>query len=320
MIQMSFSSNTKEELARIVPESTCCQLAELSALIRMTGSIKRNQVEGMTLTMTTENPSIARKMFRLIKMINGHQAEIQIRKMPRFNQSKQYIILVRNVSSARQILMETGVLSSGSEDVSIASEKPVSLLKKRCCRRSFLRGAFLGGGSISAPEKNYHLEFVSANADHLHLIQDLLQQFNLTGRQISRKNNYVLYLKEGEQIVDLLNVMGAHQALLSLENIRIMKQMRNSVNRVVNCETANLSKTVQASMRQMQMIEFIDKRVGVQNLPAALRDVAVARVKYPEASLKELGDLLVPPVGKSGINHRFRKLEQLERKLKLKRK
>jgi cell division protein WhiA len=317
---MSFSTNTKEELARIIPEKKCCQMAELAALIRMSGTLEFAGLNEMHIQLSTENPSTARKIFKLIKQVYGFSTEIQVRQTPRFNKGKQYVLLIQKTEDSLRLLKETGVLLETEEGITLLDDWPGDLLKSRCCRRAYLRGAFLGGGSISSPEKNYHLEFVSSKEPHIDSIQNILKRFRLEGKRIERKGYHVLYLKEGEQIVDLLNIMGAHQALLALENIRILKQMRNNINRIVNCETANLSKTVQASMRQVEMINFIDRRIGIQHLPQGLRDISVARLKYPESSLKELGELMNPPVGKSGINHRFRKLEEIEKKLKSKKK
>jgi len=270
---MSFSTETKEELARIIPEKKCCMIAELSALIRMSGTLEfagRNQLR---IQLRTENPSTARKIFKLVKKAYGFSAEIQIRQTPRFNKGKQYVLLIHDAEESLHLLQETEILEKTSDGHRLSDEWPDSLLKKRCCKRAYLRGAFLGGGSISSPEKNYHLEFVSSREQHIDTIHELLKYFGLMGKMIERKGHFVLYLKEGEQIVDLLNIMGAHHALLSLENIRILKQMRNNVNRIVNCETANLSKTVKASMRQVEMINFIDKRIGIQQLPQGLRDI-----------------------------------------------
>lgn len=314
---MSFSSTTKEELARIIPEKKCCQIAELSALIRMSGALEFAGRNELRIQLSTENPSTARKIFKLLKQAYGLSAVIHVKQTPRFNKGKQYMLLVHDVKESMHLLEETGILERSETGLRLREDWPRKILKQRCCKRAYVRGAFLGGGSISSPEKNYHLEFVSTNERHIDTIHKIIAHFKLKGKTIERKGHYVLYLKEGEQIVDLLNIMGAHQALLHLENIRILKQMRNNINRIVNCETANLSKTVRASMRQVEAIAYIDKRIGIQHLPEGLREIASARLKYPEASLKELGEFMNPPVGKSGINHRFRKLEQIENKLRM---
>ena len=189
------------------------------------------------------------------------------------------------------------------------------LLKRSCCKRAFLRGAFLASGSISDPEKSYHFEIVCQHPEHAKLIQELLESFELDAKIVQRKKYYITYLKEGAQIVDALNVMGAYVALMNLENVRILKEMRGSVNRIVNCETANINKVVGAACRQVEDIRYIQRRIGLDELPPALREMALLRLEYPDTSLKDLGELCDPPVGKSGVNHRLRKLGELAKKL-----
>lgn len=183
-------------------------------------------------------------------------------------------------------------------------------------QESLYKRGFFRGGSISNPEKTYHLEFVTHNEEYAKDLSNLINSYNLNSKVIKRKNSYIIYLKEGEQIVDLLNIIGAHASLLELENVRIMKEMRNNVNRLVNCETANLSKTVNAAVRQVESIKFIEREIGLGRLPKNLRDVAELRIKYPDESLRELGKMLNPPVGKSGVNHRLRRIEKIADELK----
>ncbi len=192
----------------------------------------------------------------------------------------------------------------------------VRLIKKRCCKRAYIRGAFLGGGSVSDPEKIYHLEIVTHSDSYANSLCSLINEFGLNAKTIERKNNYVVYLKEGEHIVNLLNIIGAHSALLDLENIRIYKDMRNNINRIVNCETANLSKTINAAVRQIENIRYIEDSYGLSNLSPSLREVAELRLNNPDASLRELGEMLNPPIGKSGVNHRLRKLDKIAEELK----
>ena len=187
---------------------------------------------------------------------------------------------------------------------------------RRKCIRAFLRGAFLGGGSISDPEKNYHMEFVTNNEDFANSLKDLINSLGFNSKIVSRKNNYVVYLKESEQISDLLSIIGAHNALLSLQNTKIVKEMRNNVNRIVNCETANLSKTVNAAVRQVENIRFIQETIGISSLPENLQEIARIREEYEDMTLKELGEMLNPPIGKSGVNHRLRKIEEIANKLR----
>ena len=189
------------------------------------------------------------------------------------------------------------------------------LLSKTCCKRAFLRGAFLVSGSISDPQKSYHFEIVCQEEHQAQLLQELYRVFELDAKIVQRKKYYIVYLKEGSQIVDALNIMGAHVALMNLENVRILKEMRGSVNRIVNCETANINKVVGAACRQVDDINYIRSKIGLDELPPALKEMAQIRLEYPDSSLKELGELCDPPVGKSGVNHRLRKLSDIAKEL-----
>ncbi|WP_031367995.1 DNA-binding protein WhiA, partial [Clostridium botulinum] len=227
-----------------------------------------------------------------------------------------YIILISEEEGVKSLLKEVGIIKETINVFSLDYNIPKSIIECDECRRAYIRGAFLGGGSISNPEKTYHLEFVTHNEEYAKDLSNLINSYNLNSKVIKRKNSYIIYLKEGEQIVDLLNIIGAHASLLELENVRIMKEMRNNVNRLVNCETANLSKTVNAAVRQVESIKFIEREIGLGRLPKNLRDVAELRIKYPDESLRELGKMLNPPVGKSGVNHRLRRIEKIADELK----
>lgn len=189
-------------------------------------------------------------------------------------------------------------------------------IERTCCKRAFLRGAFLCVGSISDPEKSNHLEFVCNDEESAELLKGYMAEFDVTAKTVRRKKYFVVYLKDGEEIVDLLNVMGAHVSLMEFENQRILKEISNSVNRRVNCETANIAKTVTASAKQVEDIILIRDTGGFQKLPQNLREMAQVRIDYPDASLKELGSYLDPPVGKSGVNHRLRRLSEIAEKLR----
>ena len=190
------------------------------------------------------------------------------------------------------------------------------LIQQNCCKRAFIRGAFLSAGSISNPNKGYHFEIVCTSLPQAKQIQSAMNSFEADAKIVTRKKNQVVYVKEGTHIVDLLNVMGAHEALMNLENVRIVKEMRNSVNRQVNCETANISKTVNAAVRQIEDIVYIRDHMGLESLPDHLREMALLRLKYPDVPLKELGSYLNPPVGKSGVNHRLRKLSKIAEEMR----
>lgn len=314
---MSFSSRTKGELARIYSKDSCCQLAELAALIRMTGTLQlTGREKKLSIKLTTENAAIARKLFKLFKTLFNIHVEVMIRKNLRLRKSNHYLMIVTNDMDSSMVLEKVGISKKDVNSFDIYYGIPTKLLEKRCCKRAYLRGAFLGSGSVSDPEKTYHLEFVSHSLIHSESLRDLINSFGLKSKIIERKGNYVVYLKEGDQVVDLLNIIGAHSALLNLENIRIYKQMRNDVNRIVNCETANLGKIVNASIRQIENIKYIEATVGLGRLSPNLREVAQLRLKNRDASLKELGKMLNPPISKSGVNHRLRKIEEIANNLK----
>lgn len=314
---MSFSSSAKNELARIIPEESCCQLAELSAIIRMSGVIKVNGIENISLKIVTENAAIARKIFVLLKKRFNLNTDIMVRKNRHLKKNHSYILEIPPGMGAQEVLTRAKVLAKSRwGNIKINYGVPSSIVKKRCCRRAYLRGAFLGGGSVSDPEKAYHLEFVAQSEEHAEGLMELINGFGLSSKIVERKGSYVVYVKEGEQVVDILNIIGAYNALLKFENVRIYKQMRNDVNRIVNCETANLTKTINASIKQLDNIQYIRDTVGLDKLPPNLREIAELRLNHREASLKELGQMLNPPLGKSGINHRLRKIEDIANRIK----
>jgi len=313
---MSFSMNIKNEISKHLTNNSCCQLAELSALIKMTGTIQIHGNKGFGIKLHTENASIARRIFSLIKDNFNENIQVSMIKNKQLNKNNSYILQISKDMGSEQILKECGILIENEKGIKFNYGVPHGLIKKSCCKKAYLKGAFLGGGSVSDPEKNYHLEIVANSSEYAEGIKNLINHFGLSAKVVVRKNSFIVYLKEGEQIVDFLNIIGAHQALLSLENIRIFKEMRNNVNRIVNCETANLSKTVNAAVRQIESIEYIRDKIGLNKLPDGLQQIAEVRLNYQDASLKELGEMLSPVIGKSGVNHRLRKLEQIAESLR----
>ncbi|MBO8173282.1 MAG: DNA-binding protein WhiA [Bacillaceae bacterium] len=308
---MSFASQTKKELTQLPIRSSCCGRAELSALVRMNGSVNFGG-QKFVIDVQTENAAIARRIYLLVKEIFQVHAELLVRKKMRLKKNNVYI--VRITQKGKDILKDLGILVDGEfrHDVGDA------IIKKSCCKRSYLRGAFLAGGSVNHPEStNYHLEIFTSYEEHCQALGELANHFELNARCIERKKGYVMYIKEGEKITEFLNIIGAHQALLFFEDVRIVKDMRNSVNRLVNCETANLNKTVDAAMKQIENIRLIEREMGLDQLPDRLREVAEMRLKHPDMNLKELGELLPSGrVSKSGINHRMRKIQEIAEKLK----
>lgn len=305
---MSFSSKVKEELYRHVSTARHCQLAELAAILHFCGSIGSGK-EGTFLQIRAENALVVRKSFTLLQKTFNISTET---KVQREENGSGYFLTVSDPGTGRRILQSTRFLDSGGRLVSGLRE-PVSrmIIKNACCQRAFLRGAFLSAGSMSDPEKGYHLELVCGLLTQALQIRELLLGFEIEARIVRRKKYFVVYIKEGAGISDFLNVTEAHVALMEFENSRVVRDVRNTVNRRVNCETANIAKTVNAAARQVEDILWLQQRYGLENLPEGLRQMAQVRLEHPDAPLKELGAYLDPPVGKSGVNHRLRKLCEL---------
>ena len=313
---MSFSSKVKEELSRQVSEARHCQIAEIAAIISLCGRIQISEDDQYCIKIHTENVAVARKYFTLLKKTFNISTDIAIRRNAYLKKHRTYSIVVSNHEDALRILQATKLLDDSGEigeNLSIAKNV---VTQHSCCRRAFIRGAFLAAGSISDPEKFYHFEIACATEEKAKQLQTMISTFKLDAKIVLRKKYYVVYIKEGSQIVDVLNVMEAPQSLMELENIRIVKDMRNSVNRQVNCETANINKTVSAAVKQMEDINYIQKAAGLESLPENLEEIARTRLERPEATLKELGEALDPPIGKSGVNHRLRKISEFAQKLR----
>ena len=312
---MSFSTETKNELSRILVEDNKCNICELSGIVRLSGSIQIVGYKKLSLKITTELSSVARKVFKILKDNFNINTEIYVNKNQTLKRNNNYVLIVTDEMGSQNLLKELRILNP-NEDFLPMNTVPKDILNSDECIKSFIRGAFIGGGSISNPGKNYHLEFVTNNEEFAHSLKELINEFGFNSKVVSRKNNYVVYLKESEQISDLLSIIGAHTALLNLQNAKIVKAMRNNVNRIVNCETANLSKTVNAAVRQIENIKLIKSTIGIDSIPANLQEIANLRLMYEDLSLKELGEMLTPPIGKSGVNHRLRKIEEIAQSIK----
>lgn len=315
---MSFSSNVKNEVSKVIIEEKCCQTAELSALIKMTGTIQLAGKNRISIKLITENAAIARKIFTMLKNNFDIHTQVAMAKNRQLKKNYSYTLLVDSEAASEKILKDLDIIKDNRSSFRINQRIPQNIIKNDCCKKAYLRGVFLGGGSISDPEKTYHLEVVTNNKGYAEDIKNLINTYGLNAKIVIRKNSYVVYLKEGENIVDFLNIIGAHNALLNLENVRIYKEMRNNVNRIVNCETANLSKTVNAAMRQIRNIKYIKENSSFNKLPKNLREIAEMRLSHQDASLKELGEMMNPPVGKSCVNHRLRKLDEIAENIRQK--
>ena len=277
---MSFSSQVKSELYEHISSSRHCRLAELGALVTLQSG-DGDKVK----SNDRENKKKTDKLARLLNIdINSEEA--------------------------------AKALKFVSKDGSIYADH--MLVERSCCKKAFMRGAFLACGSLTDPNKGYHLELVCENEQGAELIMYIMGELQLFPKRVTRKKYEVVYLKDGSMIVDFLNIIGAHNALMDMENVRILKDMRNSVNRRVNCETANINKTVSAAVKQIEDIRYIEETKGLKYLPEGLRKVAELRVDEPEMSLREIGEMLNPPVGKSGVNHRLRKISEIANELRRK--
>ncbi len=306
---MSFSKDVKEELSLQHGEARHCSLAELAAILSFGGVIITTG-KGYYLKLQTESLVVARKYFTLIRKTFNICIDISIRRNSHSKESQLYTLYVTDQQMVIRILQAAKLPYEGLSGGEIGKASQL-IVQNSCCKRAFIRGAFLTSGSMSNPKKSYHLEIVVNDSEKAEHLKSLIQSFSIDAKIVTRKKSYVVYIKEGSQIVDLLNVMEAHVALMNLENVRILKEMRNQVNRQVNCEAANINKTVVAASKQIDDIIFIRDSIGFGDLAEGLEDIARLRIQYPEASLKELGAMLSPPIGKSGVNHRLRKLSMI---------
>lgn len=300
---MSYAGKVKKELLEQTGRARHCQIAELAALFSVYGQIIWEENGNNFLKFVTENLTVAQKYYILIKKVFHIIPDISLRGR------HQYFVFLFDEQSVGDFMNQVMIYDS---DVLVAD----GLIQRACCKRAFLRGFFLAAGSVSDPNSSYHLELMAGSRARAVRIRDIMGEFGMDAKMVERKQNYVVYIKEGESIVDFLNVVGAHVALMEFENVRILKEMRNSINRRVNCETANIKKTVSASSRQVEEIRYIYDTIGFGTLSENLREIAELRIENPDVTLKELGEMLDPPIGKSGVNHRLRKLSEIAAKLR----
>lgn len=300
---MSFSNDVKNEVARIEGEEKCCELAELFGLLKISGSVSL-QGKKVGINFVTENAALARRTLRLLKENFQIQTEVVITRSRRLKKNNRYQVRVIPSEEARHALSDLQLLVS-------LEEGKLHLLRKICCRKAFLRGIFLAGGSVNQPLSDYHLELVSDNEELAKLVLKIMQRFSLSAKMIDRKNDYIVYIKEGNAVTGFLSVIGAYNSLMEFENIRIVKDMRNNVNRIVNCETANLNKVVHAAVRQIACIKYMSDLGRLHELPDILKEAARLRQAHQEAPVGELAAMCEKPVSKSGFNHRLKRLEKV---------
>ena len=306
----SYASQVKKELTMLDVHVAANAKAELMALIRMNGALELVN-HHFVLNVQTENPAIARRIYQLLKRFYQVEAELLVRRKMKLKKNNLYIVRLK--TGSERILQGLDILDGFQLKPTVDSQN----LPTDAAVRSYLRGAFLAGGSVNNPETSrYHLEIYSLYAEHNDTICALINHYGLNARKTERRSGYITYLKEAEKIADFLSLIGATTSMLKFEDIRIVRDMRNSVNRIVNCETANLNKVADAANQQIDNIKFLERTVGLNQLPPKLRELAEVRLANPEASLKELGELIPGGISKSGVNHRLRKLTAYAEKVR----
>ncbi|MGM0471901.1 MAG: DNA-binding protein WhiA [Bacillota bacterium] len=314
---MSFSEEVKNEVARIDIECECCGWSELAALVKSNGSLKIVSQQ-LALEISSQQAAVARRIYKLLKERFNLLTKIIVRRNMYLDKDNYYIIKLPPQQGVKDLLLNCGLIQ---DNYRLNYSIKEGLVQNQCCQRAYLRGCFLGGGSINDPESSYHLEIRVYNYNYAQQLVELAAaNFGLGFKLRPRNDDYLLYLKNSEEIVKLLNVIGAHSALLDYENIKVLKEVRNQVNRIVNCETANLNKTIAAARKQIENIKLIEQFKGWDALSSGLQEIAKLRLNNPYASFKELGELLDPNLSKSGVNHRLRRINQLADKIKEERK
>lgn len=313
---MSFSSDVKNELNRQISPARHCCIAEFAALFALTGQVKKFQNGEIYVKIHTENLTVAQKFYILLRKTFRAKIDVLVRRHNLQAGTTSYEIFVFKKQDVVNILKAVKIIDEQRKQWGSLSQVHYLIIQNTCCKRAFLRGVFMAAGSVSNPERAYHLEIAVLSERLADQIREILSSFMIDAKITTRKKYFVVYIKEGSQIVDFLNVIGAHIALMNFENVRIVKEVRNSVNRRVNCETANIDKTVSAAARQIEDIKYIQCNMGFSRLTEGLREIALLRLEYPECPLQELGKLLSKPIGKSGVNHRLRKLSDIAKQMR----
>ena len=330
---MSFSAKVKGEIIKHEGHARHCLIAELLALALATGEVDFSK-GSIRLIFHPENEMIGDKLCRLIDILfdkeviyERHSKYIAIDDSVMVSKLLNTIKLSDYVDLMEDDWLDDEELSANlvDNDIFYVSSCGISLqnchfskqvIIKDCCKKAFIRGFFLASGSVNDPNKAYHFEIVTDTKEMAGIIREIIMYFSLDAKVVKRKKYYVVYLKEGSMIVDMHNIMEAYVSLMDMENVRILKDMRNDINRRVNCETANIKKTVSAAMRQIEDIEYIERTKGLKSLNPSLRQIAELRISEPDADLATLGTMLNPPISKSGVNHRLRKISKIAEEMR----
>jgi len=315
---MSFTSDVKKELTTLPTGKKCCQLAQIAGFLRFAGSITLSG-GGMGVRVSTDSPAVARLLITLIRDYFGTRSALSIEdSMQPLSKGRSYELSITPSMNADAILREVGIIGVREGSNYITDGLDPGIIKKRCCRKACLKGIFLAAGSVTDPARSYHLEISCASEYMAGDVRKLVNSFGLKAKVCMRRNRYIVYLKDGEQIADFLGIIGAANQLFKFENVRITKEMRSTANRINNCENANLQKSVNAAQRQIADIRYIKQARGLEFLPEKLRTAAQLRLENPELPLADLAVLFDPPLAKSGLNHRLARLSQIAEELRKK--
>jgi hypothetical protein len=304
---VSFTAEVKDELSRVEGKRSCCPRAELSAILRVEGTLHYTGNDRFRLEVATETAPVARKAIKLLHGRYDLTTELTVRRSV-LHKSNNYLITIPTQPKLAPALQDLGILN---ETFIPVAGVPSWLGRRDCCAVAYLRGAFLGGGFVADPHGDFHFELTAETEEVAEGLVVLMDRFGMKARITQRRGTYAVYLKGAEHIVTFLALVGAHRALLRTEDVRILKGMRNDVNRLVNAETANLQKSAEAAFEQIVAIRRLEDTRGLESLPPALRELAELRLENPEASLRELGELAEPPLSKSAVYHRIRRIEDL---------
>lgn len=303
---MSFTAEVKEELAQYESKCADCRRSELAALVRVEGTLNLAGSGRYRLEIATETGSVARIAIKLLHEVFDLKTELTVRRSV-LHKTHNYLITVPTQVRLEQALREMGILTETGLEQGI----PDKLIEKPCCAASYLRGAFLGGGFISDPRGDFHFELTTESEELAHALVALMQDNGIDARITRRRNVYTVYLKGAERIVNFLALVGAHKSALEMENVRVMKSVRNDVNRRVNAEIANQTKATDAALDQVKAIKLLVDHRGLNSIPPALQELVQLRLEHPDVSLRELGELANPPLSKSAVYHRVRRIEEL---------
>ena len=318
---MSFASETKNELARIEPEKKCCMLAEISGFLRVAGSIGLVGFGKFKIIITTDNPAVARHYKKLIQDYFGIETKLEIGEgkavgKNRSSRKFSYSITIDADNRSEQILRETGILLVREGNNYISDGIYSGIVRTKCCKKAYLRGVFMGAGTMSDPEKGYDLEFVLESATMAADLKKLINSFvDLSCKVTERRGKHVVYMKKADYISDMLAIMGASSQVVSMEETRIKKEMVGSARRMSNCDSANMDRSIEASMKHIEAIKKIQETKGLASLPETLREAAELRLEHPDISIAALGELCDPPMKKAGINKRLMRIQEIASKL-----